>query len=60
MMNDSNPVNFQIQYFPEDKRDKFKDWSRNNDIGADSMKSLLIKIIDNKDFVEKALKNKLK
>lgn len=49
-----NTVNFQIQYFPEDKKNEFKDWA--HEVGAPSMKAMLLLLIENKDEISKLIK----
>ena len=55
---EANIVNFQIQHFRKEHHAEFKQWSHNNKLGADSMKSLLVILIKNRDAIEKTLTGK--
>ena len=48
----SRETNFQIQYFPIEKRQEFKDRAHHNNL---SMKDLLLLLIKNKNKIEKIL-----
>ena len=48
-------VNFQIQYFPASKRDKFRKWSTERGV---SMRELLLELLSNKTKINNMLKEK--
>lgn len=54
MKDDIKTINFQIQYFPEDKKDEFKDWA--HEVGAPSMKAMMFLLIEHKDAISKIIK----
>jgi len=51
---DIKTINFQIQYFPEDKKNEFKAWA--HEAGASSMKEMLLTLIEHKDEITKLIK----
>ena len=45
-------INFQIQYFPKEKREEFKAWCAEHNM---SMKEMLIHLIDNSSKINKSV-----